>query len=69
MKSDFPTEHVVGAKPVTMEAFVALMAFALPIAVLGFGIYWLLGRKKRREEKEFEEYMKQRNESPALKKH
>ncbi|MBD5779854.1 hypothetical protein IEN85_10170 [Pelagicoccus sp. NFK12] len=66
MKNDFPVEHVAKGMPVTMEAFIALLVFALPIAFLGFGIYWLMGRKKRREEREFEEYMKERNETPAL---
>ncbi|MBD5781543.1 hypothetical protein IEN85_18725 [Pelagicoccus sp. NFK12] len=66
MKTDFPVEHVVKGMPVTMEAFIALLIFALPIAFLGFGIYWLIRRKKRREEKEFDEYMKQRKQTPAL---
>ena len=68
MKYNFPTEDVAKGMPVTMEAFIGLLIFAVPIAIIGFTVYHLAGRKKRREEKEFEEYMKQRNGSPALRK-
>ncbi|MBC2604807.1 hypothetical protein [Pelagicoccus albus] len=50
MKYNFPTEDVVKGMPVTMEAFIALLIFALPIIAVGFTIYHFATRKKRREE-------------------
>lgn len=50
MKRVFPTEHVVRGIPVTMEAFVGLMIFALPIVFIGFTVYHFATKKKRQEE-------------------
>ncbi|MDQ8187908.1 hypothetical protein [Pelagicoccus sp. SDUM812002] len=46
MKYKFPTEHVVQGKPVTIEAFIALLIFALPIAAVAFTFYYIATRKK-----------------------